>query len=451
MEDGGVKRQMDETELDSDEDSSEEITIDVEEYSHIEEEEISEVIQINMVNPTEKILDVIKMQNSACEVTQISEHKEQKLSKLSEVKYEEISNGEETKKKFFARVHLGCMDLSIKFSDIIYIPCPSTVVKGQSQADLNSSVFHQSEDLLYFPENSDEYIKHLQRSTKVVLAASTVQLLIFRLIIQKLDFDPKDAKFSISLITYFLTGIFLVCNLTKFKKSSKIFKIFAFIFFKLLWVTNLTFHGLYFWVDDLKNEKRGYLGADMIAISFLAKIGTFAIFEIMVKTGWEYQQKAENPKIRNGLVLWKLMLSSYMGGMIFGLIGTCADIGNFGDKITWGWSQTWGVMVSLIIWPLLAIIEVLDVMDYSDEYKPLHGLESEICWDKSIFVATMASLSFLARLSRIVKTFLGQKDKLIGLEMNSQDEIELSNQVQINDSIELSKEQSIEDNLVDSK
>ena len=69
------------------------------------------------------------------------------------------------------------------------------------------------------------------------------------------------------------------------------------------------------------------------------------------------------------LVVWKLMLSSFTSSLLFTIVGSIARLSSFSLNDPWDYTRRFGYFVSLLIWPVVSLLQLRDALDLAEGYE----------------------------------------------------------------------------------
>lgn len=301
----------------------------------------------------------------------------------------------------FAKVKLGCLGLSIKMSDIVYIPKkykinpfrlprPLTVQKSQ-EGESNSSQNSNYSVLTLFPLNS-LYTQHVNMLVNLEITTSAVFFLFFKGVLSKLS-DPGGWNSLFVVIFYIIYGILICLSEGYLKKSEKIDKTFSFILMilsKLAYFSVLIVISLYFWREEIEIGMVQFTGPGILAMNYLSSISVFGSFKLINSLG-KHNRKENEIKI----VLWKIMLSSLISGIFITFLGALSQIDS--DYQEWTYKRVFAFTTFLLIWPLIQLLKIADLIEMSQKYIN-NKYENEEFWKLTSIDLISINYCFLGRL-----------------------------------------------------
>lgn len=289
----------------------------------------------------------------------------------------------------FAKVKLGCLGLSIKMSDIVYVPKkykknpfrqPRPELKqvvpsenSTSNASSATSRYAKYSSL----ESKSRHSKHISNVLNLEIAISLFCYFLFKpLLLNFQNFSGFDAILA-TIVFYLILGIFISASEEKLKINEKVDHTLSFIILfisKLSHLVVLLIGSNFFWSREIKNDPDQFTGPDILKMTFLSSIGVFGTFKLLTELG---KGRFEDQKI--DLVLWKLILSCFISGIAITLFGSLSTINE--DYQEWSYKRTFGYITFVIFWPLVQLIKLADLIEISEVYRK----EEELAKDKLNF------------------------------------------------------------------
>lgn len=360
-----------------------------------------------------------------------------RLSDSEESSFESSALGRNILLQTFAKVRVGCLGLSIKMSDIIYIPKhrgtnpfrqpkpPNiqevTIAHGSDDlgSDSTNSTYSQYELL----DSDTLFSQYVSWIIYLEILFSVIFTMIFKVVLVNTG-KLRLANLLIILTVYLFLGVFVSIFEHGMKKSRKVDRTLAFMILllnKALHLASLTGICLYLWPMETYHGKDAFTPGDIVNMTYISSIGVFGCFKVITRLGVNQFEEE-----RLTLVLWKIMLSCYLCGVVIAAMGSLTGIQE--DFRDWTYDKIFGFITFVFLWPLTKLLKLADLIEITEELRKkgrrssissqsttitfdLETNSKERFWESICIDMVSINYCFISRLTHAIQLLISKKTK----------------------------------------